>query len=135
MREHVSIDCSCGFVNHQPPTRTENQYYHLSRKSWPLRTKTFGNGNVWRHGLSYAKQFSDQADFRLWNKNREFAMHCNQFIRAQTRREMLLASGCGFGHLALASMAQKAMAQKVAADQPATPAIPARAKRVIFLFM
>lgn len=57
-------------------------------------------------------------------------MRCHQFVRPQTRREMLLASGCGIGHLAMSAMAQQASAQ-----HPQPPAIPARAKRIIFLFM
>src|ERR1700722_14803444 len=55
-----------------------------------------------------------------------------------SRRGMLRAAGCGFGYLGLQSlMADIAQAQAVAADPliPKAPMFPARAKRVIFLFM
>lgn len=65
-------------------------------------------------------------------------MKCHQFLPTITRRAMLQNSAAGFGSLALAAMAGQ---QAVAADQPLNPSIallphvPARAKRVIFLFM
>ncbi|MCP4174028.1 MAG: DUF1501 domain-containing protein [Fuerstiella sp.] len=65
-------------------------------------------------------------------------MRCHQFIPTVTRRDMLRASAGGFGQLALAAMA----AQRTAADTSQAHGsslplshIPARAKRVIFLFM
>lgn len=46
-----------------------------------------------------------------------------------SRRRMLQASACGFGHLAFSSLASGAIGSSV------SPLIPPRAKRVIFLFM
>ncbi len=62
-------------------------------------------------------------------------MKCHQFLLPTTRRSMLQNSAAGFGSLALAALAgQKAVA---GAEQIRTtlPHVPARAKRVIFLFM
>jgi hypothetical protein len=59
---------------------------------------------------------------------------CNQFTPVLNRRNMLRASACGFGSLALASL----LDQQARADDPLAPKaphFPARAKRVIFLFM
>lgn len=58
-------------------------------------------------------------------------MRCMQFIPTVTRRDMLRASACGMGQLALAAMA----GQQSFAENAAGPHLPARAKRVIFLFM
>ena len=54
-----------------------------------------------------------------------------------TRREMLQASAAGFGYLALASLLAESAAAQPAVDPlaPRRPHFPARAKRVIFLFM
>ncbi|MEO2013724.1 MAG: DUF1501 domain-containing protein [Fuerstiella sp.] len=56
-----------------------------------------------------------------------------------TRRDMLRASAGGFGQLALAALAgQRAIAdtsRPISASTPQLPHIPARAKRIIFLFM
>lgn len=66
-------------------------------------------------------------------------MRCNQFLPRTTRRAMLKNSACGFGHVALAGLlGGRAMADARAADDPFAakpPHLPARAKRVIFLFM
>ena len=66
-------------------------------------------------------------------------MNCNHFTKPINRREMLRASAGGFGSFALAALAGKdAMAAtQPAAGSPPAPAahFPARAKRVIFLFM
>ncbi len=65
-------------------------------------------------------------------------MRCNRFVRPTSRREILRTSACGFGQLALAAMAG---GQALAATDPQnplaakTPPLPARAKRIIFLFM
>jgi hypothetical protein len=66
-------------------------------------------------------------------------MQCHQFIQGTTRRDMLRASACGFGQLALAALAGQAAAGD---SRPATGALslpgthfPPRARRVIFLFM
>ena len=59
---------------------------------------------------------------------------CNQFTPVLTRREMLRTCGAGFGSLALASL----LGEEAAAVDPLAarqPHFPARAKRVIFLFM
>jgi hypothetical protein len=52
------------------------------------------------------------------------------------RRELLKTAGCGFGYLALAGLAAE-QARAVGGDPaaPRAPHFPARAKRVIFLFM
>jgi hypothetical protein len=64
----------------------------------------------------------------------------NPFVTS--RRNILRAAGAGFGHLALAgllgSIAQKASAQELNAINPLAPKrppLPAKAKRIIFLFM
>jgi hypothetical protein len=59
---------------------------------------------------------------------------CFQFDRVVTRRDMLRLSSAGFGALALAAIMQ----DQSQADNPLVPKpahFPARAKRVIFLFM
>ena len=67
-------------------------------------------------------------------------MRCHQFMPVASRRDLLKASGCGFGSLAFAAMAGRegaaadssVLAGPLAAKPPHfTP----RAKRVIFLFM
>ena len=66
-------------------------------------------------------------------------MKCNQFIHTTTRRDMLRASACGFGQVALAALAGQGAA--AATESPLSPLapkvahLPPRAKRVIFLFM
>ena len=66
-------------------------------------------------------------------------MSCYQFTRTTTRRDMLRTSACGFGQLALAAMAGRhVLANSDAADSSTdsmSPHVPARAKRIIFLFM
>ncbi len=66
-------------------------------------------------------------------------MSCHQFIQATTRRDMLRTSACGFGQIALAALAQRRVMadtqQPFSASGPQAPHLPARAKRVIFLFM
>lgn len=66
-------------------------------------------------------------------------MQCNRFIQTTTRRDMLRASACGFGSLALAALSgPQARASDSPTSSPLTPLephLPARAKRVIFLFM
>jgi uncharacterized protein DUF1501 len=66
--------------------------------------------------------------------------NCNRFTPVLTRRDLLRASAAGFGSLALAGL----LAQQASADAggarsnplaPRPPHYPARAKRVIFLFM
>src|SRR3954466_2289001 len=54
-----------------------------------------------------------------------------------SRRQMLRRSAVGFGHLALAALLAEDAAASPAADPltPRAPHFPARAKRVIFLFM
>ena len=59
-------------------------------------------------------------------------------LRWTSRRELLRRSAVGFGSLALASMlADTSRADAAEADPlaPRTPHLPARAKRIIFLFM
>ncbi len=60
---------------------------------------------------------------------------CHQFTLATNRREMLRTSACGFGQLALAAMAGQAVAKTQDSNASTLPYIPARAKRVLFLFM
>lgn len=65
-------------------------------------------------------------------------MRCHQFIPTATRRDMLRASAGGFGQLALAALTgQSATADTLQSNRPSLPLphIPARAKRIIFLFM
>ena len=52
-----------------------------------------------------------------------------------SRREMLKTTACGFGSLALAGLCQQAQASAPATLLQRQPMFPARAKRVIFLFM
>src|ERR1035438_9116335 len=66
--------------------------------------------------------------------------HWNSYLnRALSRRELLRASSTGFGALALAAMlGEPASAATAGAQGPLSakpPQFPARAKRVIFLFM
>ncbi|HVY71546.1 MAG TPA: DUF1501 domain-containing protein [Verrucomicrobiae bacterium] len=60
------------------------------------------------------------------------------FLTPRSRREMLKMCGCGFGYLGLTGLFAS-IAQAAAADAnplaPHAPHFPARAKRVIFLFM
>jgi hypothetical protein len=64
---------------------------------------------------------------------------CYQFKSAVNRRQMLLASAGGFGHLALAALlGENALAETRAVNSPLAPKPPhfaARARRIIFLFM
>ncbi len=56
----------------------------------------------------------------------------------QSRRRLLKTSAIGFGHLALTAMLQQEAAADVSADNPLAarqPHFPARAKRIVFLFM
>ena len=53
-----------------------------------------------------------------------------------SRRDMLRSASCGFGYLALSALlSQSARANTTTQLAPKTPALPARAKRVIFLCM
>ena len=61
-------------------------------------------------------------------------MKCNQFTASPNRRQMLKSSACGFGSVALAALAGQQQAT-LAAEAAVIPHLPARAKRVIFLFM
>ena len=51
------------------------------------------------------------------------------------RRRMLKTSACGFGYLALAGLANRLQAAGGGQLAPKAPQIPARAKRIIFLYM
>jgi hypothetical protein len=65
-------------------------------------------------------------------------MSCHQFVRTLNRRQMLAASGCGFGQLALAAIAGSQVSAGAVSSNPMAPRpphFPARARRVIFLFM
>ena len=66
-------------------------------------------------------------------------MNCHQFTPAITRRDMLRTCANGFGQLALAAIAGRhvigAPAGVLNPSPPMIPHIPARAKRIIFLFM
>jgi hypothetical protein len=65
--------------------------------------------------------------------------NCNRFLRPLTRREMLRDSANGFGMIALAALLGEQEARAaVSPNNPLAvkaPMFPARAKRVIFLFM
>jgi hypothetical protein len=55
-----------------------------------------------------------------------------------SRRQALQSAACGFGYLALSAMSHEAAAKEAAAvsrDVSPAPQFPARAKRIIFLFM
>ncbi|MDA1273716.1 MAG: DUF1501 domain-containing protein [Verrucomicrobia bacterium] len=66
-------------------------------------------------------------------------MNCHRFTHAINRREMLRACANGFGQLALAAVAgRQAMGAAAGLSSPFAPKaphLPARAKRIIFLFM
>ena len=51
------------------------------------------------------------------------------------RRELLQSLSCGFGYLAFAGMASEAAASSAGPLAPRAPHFPARAKRIIFMFM
>ena len=61
-------------------------------------------------------------------------MNCNRFTPVLTRRDMLRVSSAGFGSLALAGLCQSE-ARAAGPLAPKEPMYPAKAKRVIFLFM
>jgi hypothetical protein len=64
---------------------------------------------------------------------------CNQFVPVFTRRDLLRASASGFGLLALAGLLGEdaGASSPVPRDplEPRCPHFPARARRIIFLFM
>jgi hypothetical protein len=63
---------------------------------------------------------------------------CHRFVPSWTRRDLLRASACGFGQLALSAMAGSAAMAESSAGNPllAKPShFAPRARRVIFLFM
>ena len=66
-------------------------------------------------------------------------MPCHQFIQTTTRRDLLCASACGFGQLALAALVgegARAESRSGAGQFPLpAPHFPPRARRIIFLFM
>ncbi len=66
--------------------------------------------------------------------------NCNRFMRPKTRREMLRDCANGFGMLAMASLFSEEAARAAVGGAanplaPKAPMFPAKAKRVIFLFM
>ena len=64
-------------------------------------------------------------------------MQCHRFHRAISRRDMLRTSASGFGQIALAALAGRVATAEATSDsvQQTIPHLPARAKRIIFLFM
>ncbi len=62
-------------------------------------------------------------------------MPCNSFTPVFTRRQMLQFSAAGFGQLALASLLNEARGVEASPLAPKSTHFPAKAKRVIFLFM
>lgn len=62
-------------------------------------------------------------------------MNYSSPVQPFSRREMLKTTACGFGSLALAGLCQQAQASAPATLLQRQPMFPARAKRVIFLFM
>ncbi len=64
-------------------------------------------------------------------------MQCHRFHRAISRRDMLGTSAAGFGQVALAALASRIATADTRLDsqRQTAPHFPARAKRVIFLFM
>ena len=61
-------------------------------------------------------------------------MRCFDFTHSPTRRGMLRAGACGFGHVALSALAARTGLASAAAPVPVPHMLP-RAKRIIFLFM
>jgi hypothetical protein len=63
-------------------------------------------------------------------------MNCHQFTKSISRRDMLRSCAGGFGSFALSALAGKEALAAAPGNGPVpTPHLPARAKRVIFLFM
>jgi hypothetical protein len=66
-------------------------------------------------------------------------MSCQRFLSTATRRQMLQASACGFGHLALTAMLGQTSpvsgGELAGPLSPKSPHFAPRAKRIIFLFM
>jgi hypothetical protein len=65
-------------------------------------------------------------------------MSTHEVSRSMSRRDALLATACGFGHVALLGLLggeARAEAAPASALAPHAPHFPAKAKRVIFLFM
>lgn len=64
-------------------------------------------------------------------------MGCNFFTKTTTRRDVLRASACGFGNVALAALAAQNSSSAATGSPFAAkrPHFPPKAKRVIFLFM
>ena len=63
---------------------------------------------------------------------------CNRFTPVFSRRDLLRTSAAGFGYLSLAGLLAEESATAAAKTDPLAPKsphFPARAKRVIFLFM
>ncbi len=60
---------------------------------------------------------------------------CDNFEPALSRRDMLRASACGFGTLALADLLKADTTHAANPLAPKAPPLPAKARRVIFLFM
>ena len=60
---------------------------------------------------------------------------CDNFEPALSRRDMLRASACGFGALALADLLKADTTRAANPLAPKAPPFPAKARRVIFLFM
>jgi hypothetical protein len=60
---------------------------------------------------------------------------CEDITPLFTRRDVLQNFACGFGWLAFAGVAQRALGSDKSPLAPKTPPLPARAKRVIFLCM
>ncbi len=61
--------------------------------------------------------------------------NCNRFTPVFSRREMLKTSAAGFGGLALAALLGEENRAQASLTSPKPPHFPAKAKRVIFLFM
>ena len=60
---------------------------------------------------------------------------CHNFEPVLSRRDMLRASACGFGTLALADLLKADTTHAANPLAPKAPPFPAKARRVIFLFM
>src|SRR5690242_7970131 len=82
----------------------------------PMPTQSRG------HGTQPQEFFRPQGAFRM------------PFPLLLTRRQALKSAACGFGYLAFAGLAQEAAAA-VDPLAPKLPRFPARAQRVIFIFM
>src|SRR5882724_3838030 len=92
-----------------------------------------------RHGRHSATSCMPPMSLSMSTEPKEQKSLSRHYIQSSTRREMLQQCGAGFGMLALAALLgeEQAKAAGTALNPlaPKAPMFPAKAKRVIFLFM